>query len=186
MSLTPFLPEFCSCVCVCDLNLFASVSHFLTNVASCAHSSVLHASPPRSQPGLPSSLPLPHPWFSWHCSAGEPPDVAQRLHHLAADAPVACCYCHGCPALRTAQGPYSARPASSSTVLHSSTWYLLTTFIILFENPLWSGQVSHSPKSLQSGVWRCSFNIAVYKDAREQSSSNVKPFPFSSPSTVRE
>lgn len=50
--------------CLCDLNLFVSLSNFLTNVASCAHSSVLHASPPGSQPGLPSSLPLPHPWFS--------------------------------------------------------------------------------------------------------------------------
>lgn len=125
---------------------------FLTNAASCPHSGVLHASPPRSQPGLPPPLPLPHPWLPRHGGAGEPPDVAQRLHHVPADAPVARGRCHGCPALRPAQGPGSAGAASASAVLHSSSWYLLTAFITLFVNPRPSHQVLDSPASLQCGV----------------------------------
>lgn len=111
----------------------------LTDISSFPHSGVLLASPSSSQPGLPSSLPLPHPWFSWHCSSGEPPDIAQWLHHLPADAPVACRCCHCCSTLWPSQGPHSTRSASTSPVLHSSTGYL---FLSCFENILPTEHVS--------------------------------------------
>lgn len=86
------------------------------------HSSILLASPSCPQPSVPSSLPLSHPWLSRHCGPGEPPDTAQRLHHLPADASVACSCCYGHSALGPAEGPHPTRPAPSFVLLHSPTW----------------------------------------------------------------
>lgn len=85
-------------------------------------SSVLLAPPPGPQPGLPPSLPLPHPGLSRHRRPGEPADAAQRLHHLAADAPVARGRCHGCPALGPAEGPHASGSAPAAPLLCSPPW----------------------------------------------------------------
>lgn len=89
----------------------------LSPVSRC--SSLLLAPPPGPQPGLPAPVPLPHPRLSRHGGPGEPADAAQRLHHLAADAPVARRRRHGCPALGPAERPDASGSAAAAPLLCS-------------------------------------------------------------------
>lgn len=85
-------------------------------------SCLLPAPSPHPQPGLPAPVPVPHPRVPGHGGPGEPPDAVQRLHHVAADAPVAAGRRrrHGRPALGASPGPDAAGPASAAALFRRS------------------------------------------------------------------